>query len=91
MHLKAEAEISASPSVINVEVDRESMVPVWRQVADDIRRRIDCGEITWMVPGINRLAQEYEIARNTAVKVLAALTEEGVIVSVHGKGHYVKK
>lgn len=65
------------------------MVPVWRQVADDVKRRIADGELTGLVPGINRLAQEYEIARNTAVKVLAALTEEGVIVSVHGKGHYV--
>jgi DNA-binding GntR family transcriptional regulator len=74
-----------------VEVDRDSMVPVWQQVTDDLRRRIESGELRGMVPGINRLAEEYGIARNTAVKVLAALTQQGVIVSVHGKGHYVNR
>lgn len=42
-----------------------------------------------MVPGVNRLAQEYGVARGTAAKVLDALVQEGVLIAVHGKGHYV--
>lgn len=74
-----------------MEVDRASPVPVWQQVADDLRRRIEAGELTTVVPGVHRLAQEYGIATATAAKVLRYLVQEGVIVAVVGKGHYVKK
>lgn len=72
-----------------MEVDRDSPVPVWQQVAADLRRRIKAGELTSMVPGVNRLAQEYGVARGTAAKVLDSLVQEGVLIAVHGKGHYV--
>lgn len=74
-----------------MEIDRESPVPVWQQVAADVRRRIADGELTSMVPGVQRMAQEYGIAKGTAAKVLAALVEEGLVVAVHGKGHYVRR
>ncbi len=72
-----------------MEVDRNSPVPVWRQVAEDLRRRIDAGELRITVTGIDRLSQEYGIARATAEKVLAYLATEGVVKPVPGKGHYI--
>ncbi len=72
-----------------MEVDRESPVPVWQQVANDLRRRIESGELRGMVPGVHRLAQEYGIATGTAAKVLSYLVQEGLVVAVVGKGHYV--
>jgi DNA-binding GntR family transcriptional regulator len=74
-----------------MEVDRDSPVPVWRQVAGDVRRRIDTGELRSTVPGVHRLAQEYGIATATAAKVLRHLVHEEVVVAVVGKGHYVRQ
>ena len=74
-----------------MEVDRDSPVPVWQQVAGDVRRRIKAGELTSTVPGVHRLAQEYGIATATAAKVLRHLVQEDVVVAVVGKGHYIRQ
>jgi DNA-binding GntR family transcriptional regulator len=64
-------------------------VPPYKQVAADIRHRIDSGEITRTVPGITRLMQEYGVARTTARKALLLLRDEGVIRIVPSWGSFV--
>jgi GntR family transcriptional regulator len=71
--------------------DRQGPVPPWMQVRDLLRGRIVSGELAPgdMVPSIVALHQEYGIAKTTARKVLAALRDEGLIVTTPGWGSFV--
>jgi GntR family transcriptional regulator len=72
-------------------LEREGHVPPWVQVRDALRERIVSGELPpgAMVPSIVMLHQEYGIAKTTARKVLAALRDEGLIVTTPGWGSFV--
>lgn len=58
-----------------------------------IRERIQSGELPpgAMVPSIVSIHQEFGIAKTTARKVLAALRDEGLIVTTPGWGSFVKE
>lgn len=60
------------------------------QVADDIRRRITDGEIPAKLPSERSFAEEYGVAYTTVRHAMAVLRERGVIITVHGRGTYVK-
>lgn len=74
-----------------VTVDREWDVPLFRQVADILRRRIESGELRPRrpVPSLKTLTEEYGVSRITASKAVAILADEGLIHVVRGKGWYV--
>jgi DNA-binding GntR family transcriptional regulator len=76
-----------------VPVDHGSPVPPYRQVASELRARIESGELGPgdRVPSITTLMQEYGIARNTARHALAVLAEEGLIEVTPGWGSFVKR
>jgi DNA-binding FadR family transcriptional regulator len=68
-------------------IDRSSGVPLYRQVAADLRRKIDNGELA---PGAElrpeaRLADEYDVGREVIRDALAALRADGLIVTVRGR------
>jgi DNA-binding GntR family transcriptional regulator len=73
-------------------VDPLSATPVYVQVADILRARIETGELPpdRPVPSESQLEQEFGIARGTARKAVALLREEGLVVTVKGRGSYVK-
>jgi GntR family transcriptional regulator len=56
-----------------------------------LRERIASGELPpgAMVPSIVAIHQEFGIAKTTARKVLAALRDEGLVVSTPGWGTFV--
>jgi DNA-binding GntR family transcriptional regulator len=62
-------------------IQREGPVAPWRQIADIYRTRIASGELAPgdRLPSIASLAQEYEVAKTTAQKVIEALRDEGVV------------
>ena len=66
-------------------------MPPYRQIAADLRDRIERGELAPgdMLPSITRLSQEYGVAKGTAVKALALLHDEGLTVTVPGWGTFV--
>jgi DNA-binding GntR family transcriptional regulator len=72
-----------------VTVDHEHGPPPWMQVAAILRDRIRRGEITGKLPSETTLAQEYDVAKGTVRKALAALREEGLVSTVRGWGSYV--
>jgi DNA-binding GntR family transcriptional regulator len=72
-------------------VDHGSPVPLHEQLAKILREKISSGELTGRVPSILTLAQQYEIAHNTAAKALDTLKGEGLIIAVRGKGFYVRE
>lgn len=66
-------------------------MPPYRQIADDIRRKIEGGTIPpgRRIPSTVEMEQEYEVARDTLRKATKVLKEEGLIESVRGMGLYV--
>jgi DNA-binding GntR family transcriptional regulator len=60
------------------------------QVADDVQRRIAEGEISAKLPSERSFAEEYGVAYTTVRHAMAVLRERGIIVTVHGRGTYVK-
>jgi GntR family transcriptional regulator len=66
-------------------------VPVWPQIADDLRRRLDAGE--WKpgerFPGTVTLAAEYSVTQSTIQKAVVQLRREDRLRTVLGAGSYV--
>lgn len=65
--------------------------PIWLQVYEIIRSRIEDGTYAprMPLPSSARLVQEFGIARGTARKVLDRLVEDGYARTVSGKGTFV--
>lgn len=70
-------------------VDHDSPVPLYRQVAADLRARIDSGELTSRMPSLKTIAQTYGVSHVTAEKAVALLRDEDRVVVVIGRGAYV--
>jgi GntR family transcriptional regulator len=72
-------------------VDPDSATPVYVQVADILRARIEAGELLpdRPVPSETQLQQEFGVARGTARKAIALLRDRGLVVTVKGRGSYV--
>lgn len=64
---------------------------VWKQVADELRHRIDTGVYRprQAVPSLTTLQQEFGVARNTIRKVIAHLSDEGLVRTEMGVGTFV--
>ena len=70
-------------------IDHDSPVPLHEQLSALLRDQIAKGVLTGRVPSILSLAQEHQVSHRTAARSLTTLRDEGLIVSVHGKGYYV--
>jgi DNA-binding GntR family transcriptional regulator len=72
-------------------IDPQSATPVYVQVADILRARIESGQLLpdRPVPSESQLQQEFGVARGTARKAIAVLREQGFVVTVKGRGSYV--
>lgn len=72
-------------------LDRESATPLYVQLTDLLRAKIERGE--WLpdakIPSENDFNQLYGISRMTARQVLARLVDEGLLFRVQGKGTFV--
>lgn len=64
----------------------------YRQIADDIRTRIESGELPpgWTFPGELALAAEHGVARGTVVRAFDALRAEGLVETIAGRGTQVR-
>lgn len=72
-------------------IDPELPDPVYVQLANILRKQIQDGTITSRLPSVRTLAQTYGLAHMTVTKALTALKEEGLIVSVKGRGYFIKR
>jgi DNA-binding GntR family transcriptional regulator len=66
-------------------------VPPYKQIAAELRAKIDAGELRpgEQVPSANQLADQYGVNRNTALRALKLLAEEGLITMEQGWGSFV--
>jgi len=76
---------------VTTTLNRDSAVPLYLQLADELRNKILSGE--WQpeqrIPSENELNQIYSISRMTIRQVLGKLVDEGLVFRVHGKGTFV--
>ncbi len=75
------------------QVQRQTGVALWRQIADRIRASINDGDFdsTGMVPPETALALQFEVNRHTVRSALAALAQEGVVRAVQGRGTLIER
>lgn len=74
-------------------INNSSMVPIYEQLVEQIKGLIVKGELTpdTILPSVRSLSGELKISALTVKKAYDALEEEGLVVTVHGKGTYVAK
>jgi GntR family transcriptional regulator len=71
-------------------VDPFGLEYAYVQVADDIQRRITEGEVSMRLPSERSIAEEYGVAYTTVRHAMAVLRERGFIVTIHGRGTFVR-
>ncbi|WP_197321132.1 GntR family transcriptional regulator [Saccharomonospora sp. NB11] len=73
-------------------VDKTSGVPLHRQVAADLRKRITGGEFVPgdRLPSERELTEVYGVSRLTVREAVGLLRAEGVLVAEHGRGVFVR-
>lgn len=74
----------------HVPVDHDSPVPLYRQVADHLRERIDAEGLK-RLPSLVTIQQEYEVSRPTAESAVKILIDEGRAYVSPGKGTFVRR
>lgn len=73
------------------EIDFEGAEPLYRQLADLIRRRIADGtyQPNRRIPSVAELVSETGLANTTVQQGLRILKDEGVLVAYPGRGTFV--
>jgi GntR family transcriptional regulator len=66
-------------------LDRQSPLPLWAQLLDDLRRRVDDGEFADAFPSEMALVDAYGVSRNTVREALRRLRSEGTVVAGRGR------
>ena len=71
------------------DLDHDSPVPLWEQLAGQLRAEITSGRLTGRVQSATGLAMSYGVSRDTALRALAQLAAEGLTVARRGRGTFV--
>ncbi|UNO41517.1 GntR family transcriptional regulator [Streptomyces sp. MST-110588] len=66
-------------------LDRHSPLPLWAQLRDDLRRRMEAGAFTEEFPAEHRLTGEYEVSRHTVREALRRLRADGLVIAARGR------
>jgi len=74
------------------EIDRTSDRPVYKQVADALRAAIRGGQLKdgQLLPSETELMEQYGVSRNSGRNAVAVLRAEGLVVTEHGRGTFVR-
>ncbi len=76
---------------MRIQIVTNSRTPIYRQIADQIRRAIATGGVSVgdMLPSVRQLAQDLVINPNTVAKAYGELVRDGILDSMAGKGFFV--
>jgi GntR family transcriptional regulator len=77
------------PAPLYDDLDRQSAVPLYEQLAALLRKQIDSGKLTIRLPSEQTLVQTYGVSRGTAHHAMEVLVETGYAVIRWGKGTFV--
>jgi hypothetical protein len=70
-------------------LDEDDPRPLWQQLGDLLRGRIERGELAGRLEAETALAQHYGVSRDTVRRALAGLARDGLIRSTRGRGTFV--
>jgi len=75
-----------------IRIDEYSSTPKYQQIINSILKAIESGRLQQqdVLPSINDLSYELDVARDTAEKGYRYLKKIGVLGSVPGKGYFIK-
>ena len=69
------------------DLDHDSPVPLWEQLANRLRADIESGRLTGRIPSAAALARAYSVSRDTALRALAELGGRGADRGEARPGH----
>ena len=72
-------------------LDPDLPVPLHEQLSEILRAMIRSGDYAGRLPSARHLAQEHGVSHRTSEHALRTLKAEGMIVSVQGKGYFVRR
>jgi GntR family transcriptional regulator len=72
-------------------ISQDDPRPVYVQLAAILRARVESGDITGRLPSERQLQQEFGTAPMTSRKALRLLADEGLVLTVPGRGTFVRK
>lgn len=78
-------DIEGGAAQVVENVDRESPMPLWAQVYDDLRSRLLAGEFVEEFPGEMALVAQYGVSRNTVREAMRRLRDSGIVVAGRGR------
>ena len=76
---------------MNIIISHTSMEPIYEQIVRQIRAKIIDGSLKEKepLPSVRTLSRELKISALTVKKAYDNLEEEGLVVTVHGKGSFI--
>jgi GntR family transcriptional regulator len=76
---------------MHVIINTGSMIPIYEQIMDSIKKKIVSGELKAgdPLPSVRALSAELRISALTVKKAYDGLERDGFTATVHGKGTYV--
>ena len=76
---------------MNIIINTQGMVPIYEQIVDQIKKCIYNEELKEKdkLPSVRSLSNTLRISALTVKKAYDALEQEGLIITVHGKGSYI--
>ena len=76
---------------MEIDIDVRSKTPSYRQLADQLRAAIASGEYgtDGPIPSLTQLRQQTGLAQATIQKAIRILVDEGVVITVSGRGTFV--
>jgi DNA-binding GntR family transcriptional regulator len=74
-----------------MEIDAQSAVHPYMQLASQLREQIERGEITSQLPSITQLTGQTGLAVGTVRRAIDILVKEGLVRTVPGRGTFVAR
>ncbi len=71
-------------------LDRQSPLPLWAQLADDLRHRLADGEFDGRLPSEANLVDGYAVSRQTVREAIRRLRDAGLLTAERGRGTFVR-
>lgn len=77
---------------MHIIINNSSMIPIYEQIVNQLKESIIGGELLadTALPSVRGLSNELKISALTVKKAYDALEQQGFVVTVHGKGTFVR-